>query len=107
MDWRSPSYGMPDWNGKQLAINYLDKAKGPELSILINMGQGATDFTLPPGRTWRRLVDTQAYFDTAQYLNDQKLPLRASANATLSKGAVIPGSSYGVAARSIVILQAD
>jgi len=107
VDWRSPSYGMPDWGGKQLAINYLDKSKGPELSILINMGQGATDFMLPPGRTWRRLVDTQAYFDTAQYLNAEKLPLRSSANATLTKGTVIPGSTYGVAARSIVVLQAD
>jgi hypothetical protein len=63
-------------------------------------------FTLPGGK-WRRLVDTQQYFDTTAYLNQHQppLPLRTSQNVTLDMPTALPSSDYGVAPRSIVVLE--
>lgn len=67
---------------------------------------GSSDVTYAlSGSNWVRLVDTQSYFDTDNYLNGQRLSLDLSANANLDTPEVI-GSSYGVKSKSIVILEA-
>ncbi len=93
------------WDVRTLMIHYSDRTKGPELAVLINMEGGDVTFTLPPGKTWKRLIDTQMYFDSPAYLNEKKLPLRSSANATLDKPETMP-ASYSVKSRSIVIMEA-
>ncbi len=102
--WKSPQNGTPDWASKQLMIHYNDKSRGPELALLINMTNGTVTFQLPPGK-WRRLIDTQAYFDGEAYLNDKKLPLRKSANITLDAPENLPDATYGVPSHSIVVLE--
>ena len=67
---------------------------------------GDVDFTLPPGPTWKRLIDTQSYYDTLGYLNDKKLSTRATANVTLDSPEAIATAKYGVKSRSIVVLEA-
>ncbi|MBL8949144.1 MAG: glycosyl hydrolase [Myxococcaceae bacterium] len=99
VEWRSPTGGQPDWPGRTLAISYPG-----QLAVLINMTGGNVNFTLPAGR-WRRLIDTQAYFDTAAYLNMNALPLRRSQNASLEAPVELPAAEYGVAARSIVVVE--
>ena len=44
-------------------IHYYDPTKGPELAILINGEASDVTFTLPQGRSWKRVIDTQSYFD--------------------------------------------
>ncbi len=108
--WKSPAnvdMAGTDWSGKRLMIHYYDPTRGPELAILINMDRTAADFTLPTGKTWRRLVDTQSYFDDPAYLEAEGLDLRASANVTLEAPEVVPGAVYGVQGSSMVILEAE
>ncbi len=94
------------WDTRSLMIHYSDRSQGPELAILVNMELGDVTFTLPPGRTWRRLIDTQYYFDTPAYLNEKKLNLRESANATLANPETMP-ATYGVKSRAIVVMEAQ
>jgi glycogen operon protein len=103
--WKSAGNAEPVWGGKSLMIHYYDKSRGPELAILINMENGNVDFTLPTGRAWTRLLDTQQYFDLPQTLSDQGLDVRTSANITLDSPMAIPGATYGVPSRSIVVLE--
>ena len=42
-------------------LHYYDKTRGPELAILINGETFDVPFTLPGGRMWTGVVDTQAY----------------------------------------------
>ncbi len=101
--WIGPS-GDPDWNSQTIGMLYPDAGNGRSLAVLINMGSGDVTYTLS-GSNWVRLVDTQSYFDTDNYLNGQRLSLDLSANANLDTPEVI-GSSYGVKSKSIVILEA-
>jgi isoamylase len=104
--WKSPlNDDNVNWNGKSLMLHYYDKTKGPELAILINLEQGQVDFTLPQGRTWKRLLDTQQYFDLPATLTAQGKPARQSANIELDAPTPVPGATYGVPPRSIVILE--
>ena len=88
-------------------LHYYDKTRGPELLIMINGETGNTDFTLPTGRTWQRLVDTQQYFDVPETLQQLGKPTRTSSNISLEAPETISGATYGVPQRSIVILQAQ
>ncbi len=106
-DWKSPQNGPPNWSSRELMIHYWDKSRGPELLILINMNGSPVTFQLPQGRRWKRLIDTQQYFDAPAYLNEKKLPLRKSANITLDSPELLPDATYDVQTRSIVVLQAD
>ncbi len=105
-----------DWDKRQFMIHYRDATLGPELAILVNFEVDMADvkkdvtvnFKLPSpanGKSWRRLVDTQLYFDTPDYLTQNALPLRDSVNATLENPAAVP-STYDVKGKSIVILEA-
>jgi len=77
------------------------------------MERGAQNFTLPTGRTWQRILDTQAFFDTGDisgepdgYFTDSESANKAeSANITLDNPRLIEDTSYYVAGSSIVILE--
>ena len=104
--WKSPANtDQVDWGGKAVMMHYHDKTKGPELAILINMETGPVDFTLPAGRTWKRLLDTQEYFDLPATLQAQGKDARASNNISLDAPEPISGATYGVPTRSIVVLE--
>ena len=81
------------WYTKRIAQDYDDATRGPRLYVMINMETDKRDFVLPAGVTWKRLLDTQAFFET-------------SGNFTLDSPAVMPAAPYGVVGHSIVILQA-
>jgi glycogen operon protein len=95
--WKSETLGEANWASKHIAQFYSDASQGPQLMVLINMESGNVTFQLPPGIAWRRLLDTQAYFE-----GDGP----SSGNITLDAPALIPGNSYGVVGHSIVVLQA-
>ncbi len=105
-----------DWSNRHLAIHYYDDGNWggyPELYILINMESSDVTFTLPEGRTWGRVVDTQAYYDTpgnpdesGGWFDDNPTENPyASANATLDEPVVVQGGTYTAKANSIVILE--
>jgi glycogen operon protein len=96
----------PNWGGKTLMIHYPDRTKGPELVILVNMEVGPVRFTLPGGREWVRLVDTQEYFESPEWLVKSGTPEGKSANITLDRPEAVPGGSYEAKSRSIVVLEA-
>ncbi len=95
-----------DWGTKQLMLHYFDPSKGPELAILINGEANDVAFTLPSGRTWRRIIDTQQYWDLPDTLAKDQRPARASNNIWLDSGEVLTEASYGVKARTMVVLEA-
>jgi len=108
--WRNAgNTGDPDWTGKHLMLHYYDDGSWdePDLAILINMEASDTiEFTLPPGKTWYRLVDTQAYFDTDAYLaSEPSADEYESQNIDLEEPMLVGGGTYGVTPRTIVILE--
>jgi glycogen operon protein len=103
--WKSEANSEPpDWRSRHLMIHYPDEAGGPPLVILVNLERHDVGFTLPPG-TWRRLVDTQRWFDSAGYFEAEGAALRTSANATLEAPVEVSGT-YTAKDSSIVILEA-
>jgi len=94
----------PDWSSRHLMIHYPDDEGGPPLAILINLERHDVSFTLPPGR-WRRLVDTQRWFDTPPFLAEAQVSPRVSGNVTLTAPATVEGV-YVVKDSSLVILEA-
>lgn len=101
--WKSPqNTDSVDWNGKAVMIHYYEPAAGPELAILINMENGPVDFSLPGNRQWKRLLDTQQFFETRSGIQS-----RETGNSWLNAPEAVTGSTYGVVSRSIVILRAD
>lgn len=119
--WRNASgdaMGDSDWsNNRHVAIHYYDDgswADKPEIYVLVNMERGDVSFELPSGRTWARLVDTQAWFDIPGTLGDEgggyfdeypDADPYVSANINLDDPEIISGASYLVPANSIVILE--
>ncbi len=105
--WKTPQnqdMQAADWSGRAVMMHYYDDTVGPELAVLVNGNADWVTFTLPAGRTWQRRVDTQAAFDTDDYAT-QKGAARQSHNVTLADATAMP-STYGVAPRSIVVLEA-
>ena len=120
--WKNAGNGdMQDWEWgekRHVAIHYVaegDYADKPELLILINMERGDVTFTLPEGRTWGRLIDTQSWYDkpaTATqrgqggwFDDNPSLDPFFSANITLDDPLVLDEPSYTVLANTIVILE--
>ncbi len=101
----------PDWNSRQVMIHYYDASVGPELAILINMERQAVSFTLPEGRTWRRLLDTQRWFDQddadnpSDFFDAADVDPQKSHNISLHAPEEI-GLSYEAQGSSIVVLEA-
>ncbi len=107
--------GADDWSTKRhMMLHYYTDASyaGPELTILINMETSTVDFTLPEGRRWGRIVDTQAWFDTpgddgsgeGYFSEHSTADPYLSQNIRLASPIEVDGS-YGVAPSSIVILE--
>jgi isoamylase len=95
-----------NWSGKHLMMHYYDATKGPELAILINGERTGVNFTLPTGRSWHRIIDTQNYYDTPGYLKENNKDFTQSWNIDSQGATVITGGQYGVSASSIVVLEA-
>lgn len=105
--WKDVSGGdSPDWSSRHMAMHFWDASQGPELLILINMELGQVDFALPGGRTWRRVLDTQAWFDSDAFFTESGADDSRSSNITLDAPEAIPGGTYGVPSRTIVVLEA-
>lgn len=106
-----------DWSGKTLMLHYYSTEEWdkPEILVMINMDRENRSFTLPEGRTWGRLLDTQSYFDRGDILGEPEgylsensdLDMSLSANITLENPAVIAGATYDLMGSSIVILEAQ
>jgi len=95
----------PDWNSRHIMIHYYDETGGPELAILINMERHDTTFTLPGGRAWSRLVDTQSWFDDAGFFAETGASPQASWNVSLDDPPLVD-DAYVAKGSSIVILEA-
>jgi glycogen operon protein len=97
------------WNNRSIQVLY-PAGKAPQggshgaLALLINFEGTDVNFTLPAGAGWKRLADTQLYFDTPAWLTQQNQSLTSTANATLEQDAVV-GNSYLVKSRSMVVLE--
>jgi len=116
-DWKSPGNGPADdgtWNSKTIMMHYYDDGSvgEKELAILFNLSDQAVDFTLPQGRDWAIVVDTQSYFDMPGrngepygYFTDnpENDPFQ-SYNVRLDNPTPVSGV-YGVAPGSIVIIE--
>jgi glycogen operon protein len=100
LNWLAPNGAAPDWASRNLMISFPGK-----LAVLINMNPTQVTFNLPGGGKWRRLIDTQLYFDTTAFLNTNMLPLRTSQNISLDSPMALPSADYGVAPRSIVVVE--
>ncbi|MCC6335213.1 MAG: glycosyl hydrolase [Myxococcales bacterium] len=94
------------WDSKQLLLHYWDASKGPELAILINGEAADVTFSLPQGRAWKRVIDTQPYWDLPETLVTLGKPQRATSNAWLDAPEAVTTPDYVVKPRSIVILEA-
>ena len=99
--------GDPDWSGKHLMVHYYqdDAFTDAELALLINFEDYDVTYTLPGGRTWARVLDTQQYFDDEEWFAlNPGADTRASGNITRQDPEVV-GETYTVTGRSIVVLE--
>ena len=112
-DWKSPSNGTIDWDSRQMMIHYYNDGNWnePELAVLINLTPDNIDFTLPQGRTWTRILDTQSYYDLdgqngdpEGYFNSSDANPRQTANVSLEGNGPL-GSTYGLPGFSIAIIE--
>ena len=105
--WRNATNtGDPDWNRRHLAMHYYDGSFGPELFIVVNMERGPVTFTLPAGRTWLRVLDTQAWFDSDAYIGGNGLDAQSNHNIDRNPAEVMP-ATYDVAGSSIAVFKAQ
>lgn len=105
--WKSAANtDSPDWSSRHVMVHYYDATAGPELVVLINLERGPVTFTLPNGGGWERLVDTQRWFDTDEFLAEAGADRRTSHNVSIDAPEPIPGGEYAAAASSIVVLRA-
>ncbi len=95
-----------NWGDKQLMMHFYDPTRGPELAILINGEGGDVTFTLPQGRAWKRVVDTQSYWDLPATLVQLNKPQRQTSNVTLDAPEAVTTADFTVKPRSVVILEA-
>ena len=104
-----------DWGGRAVMMHYYDDGSGdwgPELAVLINMNRSDTTFTLPGGRSWAAVLDTQEYYDMpgdsseadGWFTDHTAADPYLSGNITPDSQDVV-GASYTVKASSIVILE--
>ncbi len=94
-----------DWGTRHLMMHYWNTAPNPELLLLINMENTDVSFALPATRNWVRRIDTQAYFESADYVASVGDPHR-SGNISLAPADPISDSAYVAKPRTIVVLEA-
>jgi glycogen operon protein len=94
-----------DWNSKKMMLHYDAPARGPELLVIFNGEASDAEFTLPPGGGWKRVIDTQSYWDQPDTLILQSKPGRRSNNVWLDAPELVSTPTYVVKARSVVVLE--
>ena len=97
----------PDWGSRNLMLHYNDPSAGPEIVIALNMQRDQVEYTLPNGRTWERVMDTQAYFDSTAFLSENAEDLRQTYNIALDEPLVLTEPTYGVVGSSIAVFRAQ
>lgn len=97
--------GDPNWSSRNLMIHWYNDGSytEPELLVLLNMERGDVTYTLPSGTNWARVIDTQAYFDSDEYLSEAALDTRLSGNV-FAPATPISGS-YTVPSTTILIFE--
>ena len=113
--WKDAGNGEnPNWSGKHLMIHYYaeEGETDPELAILLNFESFEVPFTLPGGRNWARVLDTQAWFDSGNgsgepgwFADNPAEDTSRSANVSFLEPVMLDEPSYTVPARSIVIVE--
>ena len=118
-DWKdADNNSKSDWSNRHLALHYYDDGAGdygPELLILMNQEEGDVTFSLPTGRTWGVVVDTQSWYDMPATQTEQgeggwfddnpSLDPYLSANIELDEPVVLSEAEYTVKGRTFVILE--
>jgi len=105
--WKAPDATTNvNWGGRSLMMHYDDGAAGNQIAILINMARTDVDFTLPTGVTWKRVIDTQVYFDDPTYISGSALDPTTTHNANLA-GDPVATADYVVKGSSIVVLEGN
>ncbi len=92
--WHGCQLNSPDWSASSRQIAYTLGGIGdePDLHIMVNMFWGPANFELPPGRAWRRAIDTA---------------LDPGAISAAGQEPAIEGDSYLLSGRSVVVLIAE
>ncbi len=92
--WHGCQLNSPDWsaNSRQIAYTLGGIGDDPDLHVMVNMFWGPASFELPPGRAWRRAIDTS---------------LEPGAISPPGAEPAIDGDAYLLSARSVVVLIAD
>ncbi len=104
--WRNAANSAePDWESRNLMMHFDDPTAGPELIVCLNGEQSDVEFSLPHGRVWKRLVDTQSYWDLPETLHMLSKPTRLTSNATLETPEAVM-TAYTLKPRSMVIFEA-
>ncbi|HVO29727.1 MAG TPA: alpha-amylase family glycosyl hydrolase, partial [bacterium] len=96
-----------DWAGRKMAMYFNDDSAGPELYVIFNFDRAQATFTLPAGKNWAKLIDTQQYFDNDAWFTQNGGNPLLSANANLDTPVPITGGSYLADQTSIVVLEAQ
>ncbi len=117
-EWKNATNDPADdltWSGRNIMLHYYDDgnwSEHNELAILVNLHDYAVDFTLPSGRDWGVVVDTQPYYDlpgrsfepSGFFDDDAAADPMQSANITTENPVAVSGT-YQVQPRSIVIVE--
>ncbi|HVS34175.1 MAG TPA: glycogen debranching protein GlgX [Gemmataceae bacterium] len=95
VSWHGAQPNEPDWTGQRRALAFqLHGRNGqPDLYVVFNAWPESQKFTLPHGRAWKRLVDTNLPSPEDVVEEKDAVPLR-------------PGDHYLASGRSAVILTA-
>jgi isoamylase len=97
---------LSDWSTKHLMQHYYTDESAPDSEVVViwNFENSDIEFQLPRGRDWRRVVDTQAYFDSDEYLSEAgEEAQRKSGNIDQSALESV-GESYLTKAQTVVVL---
>ena len=91
-----------DWSGKVIMLHYYNDGtrEEPEIIIMMNMNRDSQNFTLPQGRDWQMVMDTQAYYDTESYLagtDDANVSWNIGMETDISGTYNVQGSSIVIA----------
>lgn len=97
------------WAGKSLGMHYKSETTKRELLILINMeAYDDKSFSyLPEGGQWRKLLDTQQYFDSTGdggYLKENPDADKSVSHNVWVDGEPLETSGYTLKPRTIVVL---
>lgn len=84
------------WSGRNIGLHYWNTGDRPELFIVVNMESSPVNYTLPGGRVWTRVIDTQSYFEG-----------EGETSGNFFTTPDIIGATYDVQARSIVVFRED